>query len=112
MKSVTICSYLVIQHLGLTRAMDFVMRKRIVSADEAFELSLVNEVVEDDKLETAVMQLTEELVNRPQVAMQWLKRSMYAAAESTFEQACEDIASKTAIADRHPNTRAGVFFCI
>jgi 2-(1,2-epoxy-1,2-dihydrophenyl)acetyl-CoA isomerase len=100
--------FLLIQHLGLTRAMDFIMRKRIVSSLEAEQLGLVSEVVEDDSLESRVTELAEELANGPQVAMRLMKRSMYTAAESTFEQSCEDIASKTAISDHHPDTQAGV----
>ena len=37
--------YLLVQHLGLSRAMDFMFRKRIVTADEAAALGLVHEVV-------------------------------------------------------------------
>ena len=36
--------WLLVQHLGVARTMDFLMRKRIVSADEALELGLVHEV--------------------------------------------------------------------
>ncbi len=100
--------YLLVQHMGLPKALDFVMRKRIVSADEAQALGLVNEVVEDDTLRDAAMALATELANGPQVAMRLLKRSMYQAAELSFEQACDEIASKTAISDHHPDTREGV----
>ena len=34
--------FLLVQHLGVGRAMDFLMRKRIVPADEALALGLVN----------------------------------------------------------------------
>src|SRR5205085_5552719 len=37
--------YLLVQLLGVARAMDFLMRRRIVSAAEALELGLVHEVV-------------------------------------------------------------------
>jgi len=84
------------------------MRKRIVSADEALTLGLVNEVVAPDELHNRTSELSIELANGPQVAMRLMKRSMYAAAELSFEQACEDIASKTAISDHHPDTKAGV----
>lgn len=100
--------FLLIQHMGLAKAMDFVMRKRIVSADEALTLGLVNEVVAPDELHNRTSELSIELANGPQVAMRLMKRSMYAAAELSFEQACEDIASKTAISDHHPDTKAGV----
>ena len=100
--------HLLVQHLGVARALDFVMRKRIVSADEALELGLVNEVVDEGDLLPRALELATELANGPQVAMRLLKRSIYNAAELTFAQACEDIAARTAVADHHPDAREGV----
>jgi len=100
--------YLLVQHMGIAKTMDFVMRKRIVSADEAMALGLVNEVVPASELRNAASELAMELANGPQVSMRLLKRSVYQAGELSFEQACEDIASKTAISDHHPDTREGV----
>src|SRR5205085_8564059 len=41
---------LVVQLIGLAKALDFFLRKRILKADEALELGLVNEVVAPDQL--------------------------------------------------------------
>jgi 2-(1,2-epoxy-1,2-dihydrophenyl)acetyl-CoA isomerase len=100
--------YLLVQLLGVARAMDFLMRKRIVSAAEALELGLVHEVVAADELLDRTLDLARELANGPQVAMRLLKRSIYNAAEMTFDQALDDIASKTMMADHHPDAREGV----
>jgi 2-(1,2-epoxy-1,2-dihydrophenyl)acetyl-CoA isomerase len=100
--------YLLVQLLGVAKTMDFLMRKRIVDADEAMRLGLVGEVVEADRLEAATMALATELANGPQVSMRLLKRSVYNAAELSFEQALDEIASKTAISDHHPDAREGV----
>ncbi len=66
------------------------------------------EVVEADKLEATAMAMATELANGPQVSMRLLKRSVYNAAELSFEQALDEIASKTAISDHHPDAREGV----
>lgn len=100
--------YLLVQHLGLARALEFLMRKRIVTAEQALELGLVHEVVAPDQLEAAATRLAEELANGPQVSMRLLKRSIYNAAELTWEQALDDIAAKTAVTDHHPDAREGV----
>ena len=100
--------HLLVQHLGLARALDFLMRKRIVTAEEALQLGLVHEVVAAGALEDAAAALAEELANGPQVAMRLLKRSLYNAAELTWEQALDDIAAKTAVTDHHPDAREGV----
>ncbi len=100
--------FLLVQLMGVAKTMDFLMRKRIVSAAEAFALGLVHEVVSPDKLMTQAMDCARELANGPQVAMRMLKRSLYNAAELTFAQALDEIASKTAMTDHHPDAREGL----
>jgi 2-(1,2-epoxy-1,2-dihydrophenyl)acetyl-CoA isomerase len=99
--------WLLVEHLGVKGAMDFLMRKRIVDANEAARLGLVNEVVEDDQLLPRAMELATELAEGPQVAMRLLKKAVYNAARLTFDQAGDDIASKTAISDFHLDAREG-----
>ncbi len=100
--------YLLVQALGVAKAMDFLMRNRIVSGQEALELGLVHEVVAHEELTVRALQLARELASGPQVAMRLLKRSVYNAAEMTFAQSLDDIASKTAISDHHPDAREGI----
>jgi 2-(1,2-epoxy-1,2-dihydrophenyl)acetyl-CoA isomerase len=100
--------HLLVQHLGLARALDFLLRKRIVTAEEALDLGLVSEVVPADELDAAATRLAEELAGGPQVAMRLLKRSIYNAAELTWEQSLDDIAARTAVSDHHPDAREGV----
>ncbi len=99
--------WLLVQHLGVARALDFVLRKRIVSASDALDLGLVHEVVEPDALADHVRALAEELANGPQVAMRLAKRALYNADVLGFEAACDDIATKTAIGDHHPDAHEG-----
>lgn len=99
--------YLLVQHLGLAKALDFTMRKRIVSAAEALELGLVHEVCSPAELADRTAALATELASGPQVAMRLLKRSLYNAAELGWAQACDEIAAKTAITDWHPDAKEG-----
>jgi len=99
--------YLLVEHRGLARALDFTLRKRIVNAEEALALGLLNEVVEPDALLPAALALAAELADGPQVAMRMLKRSIYNASESHLAQALDDIAVRTAITDHHPDARDG-----
>ena len=99
--------YLLVQHMGVARAMDFLMRKRIIGAEEALALNLVHEVVPPGELEARAMQFATELANGPQVAMRLLKRSLYNAAEMSFAHALDEIAAKTAISDHHADSREG-----
>ena len=61
--------------------MDFMMRKRIVDGETAFELGLVHEVVSDNNLMEETLTLARELADGPQVAMRMLKRSILLAAD-------------------------------
>jgi 2-(1,2-epoxy-1,2-dihydrophenyl)acetyl-CoA isomerase len=99
--------WLLVEHLGVKRALDFLMRKRIVPADEALSLGLVNQVVDDGDLLDAAMALAAELADGPQVAMRLLKKAVYNAARLTFDQAGDDIASKTAISDNERDAVEG-----
>jgi 2-(1,2-epoxy-1,2-dihydrophenyl)acetyl-CoA isomerase len=100
--------YLLVQLLGVAKAMDFLMRNRIVTGEEAFDLGLVHEVVPADQLLDRALELARELADGPQVAMRMLKRSIYNAAEMSFAGALDDIAAKTAVTDHHPDAREGM----
>lgn len=99
--------YLLVQHLGVAKTMDFLMRRRIVDAETAHELGLLHEVVDDDQLLPSALELARELANGPQMAMRMLKRSIYLAAEQTWAHALEDIAARTAVTDHHPDAHEG-----
>jgi len=67
----------------------------------------VHEVCPPEELLDRSMALARELADGPQVAMRMLKRSVYNAAELSFAQACDDIASKTAVTDWHADAKEG-----
>lgn len=100
--------YLLVQQMGVSRTLEFLMKKRIVDAGEALDLGLVNEVVPAAELEARTEAWAAELANGPQVSMRLLKRSVYNAAELTWSQSLDEIAAKTAISDHHPDAREGV----
>ena len=99
--------YLCVQLMGVAKSMDFFINKRILSADQALELGLLHEVVDDHELESRAMEMATDIANGPQVAQRLLKRSIYNAADMIFEQALDEIAAKTAISDHHPDAKEG-----
>ena len=100
--------YLLVQHIGRAKTIDFVMRKKIVSAEQAKELGLVHEVGGAAHLEMEATKLAEQMAEGPQVAMRLLKRTVYNAAEMNWLQSLDDIAGKTAVNDHHPDAEEGV----
>ncbi|MGE0878395.1 MAG: enoyl-CoA hydratase/isomerase family protein [Acidimicrobiia bacterium] len=99
--------WLLVQHMGVKRTLDFLMNKEMVDGAKAVELGLVNEVVDDDKVLERALEMAATLADGPQVAMRLLKRAVYNAAELTFDQAGDDMASKTAISDYHRDAVEG-----
>ncbi len=99
--------FLLLQHLGLAGTLDFLLRNRILDAAAALDRGLVNEVVEPDELMPTALRLAEEMARGPQLAMRMLKRAVYRAAESGFEDAVDDIAVRTAITDHHADAAEG-----
>jgi 2-(1,2-epoxy-1,2-dihydrophenyl)acetyl-CoA isomerase len=100
--------HLLVQTLGLPRAMDFLMRSRIVSAHDALDIGLVHDVVEPEELMPTALALAAELANGPQVAMRLLKQAVYRAAESTFAQSLDDIALRAAVSDHDHDAAEGL----
>jgi 2-(1,2-epoxy-1,2-dihydrophenyl)acetyl-CoA isomerase len=99
--------WLLVQHLGLAAAIDFMLTSKVVTAQEALELGLVHQVVGTDQVLDRALELAATIGAGPQVATRLLKRAIHNAASSSFEQACDDIATKTAISDHHPDAIEG-----
>lgn len=99
--------WLLVQHLGLARAIDFMLNSKVVTALEALELGLVHQVVSGDELLDRALELAASIGDGPQVATRLLKRAIHNAAGSSFDQACDDIATKTAVSDHHPDAIEG-----
>jgi 2-(1,2-epoxy-1,2-dihydrophenyl)acetyl-CoA isomerase len=96
---------------GSFRGFDLVVHApgiALITFAEALDLGLGHEVVPSAALLPRALECARELAEGPQGAMRMLKRSIYNAAEMTFAQALDDIASKTAAVDHHPDAREGV----
>lgn len=100
--------HLLLEHVGLAKTLELLLRKRIVAADEALALGMVNEVVDDDQALPTAMAWATEMAAGPQIATRLLKRAVYnAAAAATFEASCEDIAVRAMVSDNSPDGREG-----
>jgi enoyl-CoA hydratase/carnithine racemase len=73
--------------VGLARALDWVLRGRIVTPEVALDLGLVHEVV-DDAPERA-LQLAEEIALLPPMSVANAKRALYLGADTNLEAAFE-----------------------
>ncbi|MCP4602865.1 MAG: hypothetical protein GY847_20505 [Proteobacteria bacterium] len=55
--------------IGLARSKELIMLGDMITAEEAFEIGLVNRVVESDSLDSAVCELSEKLLERAPLAL-------------------------------------------
>lgn len=63
-----------LRSLGRARALDFVMRGRLLDADEAERIGLITQAVDEPELESATTKLVEEFLALPAMALAAAKR--------------------------------------
>jgi 2-(1,2-epoxy-1,2-dihydrophenyl)acetyl-CoA isomerase len=97
--------FLLVQLIGVGRTMDFLMRNRIVSGEDALALGLVHEVTPPAQLLDRPMELAPELAHGPQGAIRPLHRCVYTAAEYTFRPAAMPACSSRASGRTGRNSR-------
>ncbi len=73
--------------VGLGRALDLMLTGRAVDANEALAMGLANRVVPNGTARAAAEMLAHEIAAFPQVCMKNDRKSAYAAADGTFEEA-------------------------
>jgi len=73
--------------VGLARALDWVLRGRIVPPEVALQLGLVHEVVDDAP--TRALELAEEIATLPPMSVANAKRALYLGADSNLQAAYE-----------------------
>ena len=73
--------------VGLARALDWVLRGRIVPPEVALQLGLVHEVV--DEAPTRALELAEEIAMLPPMSVANAKRALYLGADSNLQAAYE-----------------------
>jgi 2-(1,2-epoxy-1,2-dihydrophenyl)acetyl-CoA isomerase len=75
--------------LGSARARDLYLRPRVLTADEAFSLGLVTQVVDDDQLEAAALAFANELASGPSVTLAYIKQNLNNAETGSLESSLD-----------------------
>ncbi|WP_255152169.1 enoyl-CoA hydratase/isomerase family protein [Halorarius halobius] len=73
--------------IGPNKAKEFLMTGKLISAEEAEELGLINHAVEPDELDAKVTELVDELATGSQVAIQYTKMSINSMLEDAVNSA-------------------------
>jgi 2-(1,2-epoxy-1,2-dihydrophenyl)acetyl-CoA isomerase len=83
--------------VGHARAMELLLLPRTVTAAEALELGIANEVVADDELLARAAELAAELASGPTLAYAAIKRTLAYSATHELSEALEHEAAKMAL---------------
>ncbi|MDQ4078804.1 MAG: enoyl-CoA hydratase-related protein [Chloroflexota bacterium] len=94
--------------IGPTRAMEMMITGRKVSASEALEWGLINDIFPPDQLIDEVRQRAEQLAIMPTRAIGLLKRAADYATNSTLDEALEYEADLQELAGRTADHKEGV----
>ncbi len=76
-------TYFLPRYVGARRAMELILTNRVLSANEALEMGLVNEVVAEDEFDDAVQALARKLARGPTLAYVHARKLVAASFGST-----------------------------
>jgi len=79
------CTSLLVDMLGVKRAKELMLLNRRLSANEALDWGLINEVVESEQLAVRAAKLARQLANGPTGAFSAVKRLVLSAAKNSIE---------------------------
>jgi 2-(1,2-epoxy-1,2-dihydrophenyl)acetyl-CoA isomerase len=80
-------SYLLWRQIGYSRALDVMLTARTIDADEALSMGLVNRVVPDDQLTTAVTDLAQQIASLPPGTAAAIKDVLRSGLDADFTTA-------------------------
>ena len=72
--------------VGPAKAKEIFYTGRRIKADEALQLGLLNEVVEQEHLQTRTKELASQIANGPPIAIQYMKENINLATQADFKE--------------------------
>jgi len=101
-------AFLFPKFMGLQNALKMSLFSEVYSARRAMELGLVTEVVPDDQLMPTARSWAERLAAGPPIAIRVTKRMMYKQQTMDLENALEDAALGTMVANYCEDVKEGI----
>lgn len=86
-------SYLLPRIIGYSRAIDLLVTCRMVDAQEAYRLGLIDRLVQHDKLMEETMAIATQIADGPPIGMRVAKRVLQAGVDASLEQAVRNEAA-------------------
>lgn len=99
-------SYFLPRIVGYSRAADLLLTCRMVDAEEAYRIGLIDRLVPHERLMDEAMALARGIADGPPLAMRIAKRTLQYGAEFSLEEAVRQEARGWSMAQRAPNDQA------
>ena len=100
-------AYFFPRFMGLDQALKMSLLSEVYTARQALELGLVTEVVADDQLMARAQELAGRLAEGPPIAIRITKRMMYKQRAMQLDNALEDAAMATLVANYTEDVKEG-----
>jgi 2-(1,2-epoxy-1,2-dihydrophenyl)acetyl-CoA isomerase len=78
-------SWFLSKMVGSAKARELYLKPRVLTADEAFSLGLLTQVVADDELEAAALEFAKDLASGPTVTLSYIKQNLNQAETGSLE---------------------------
>ncbi|WP_047152083.1 enoyl-CoA hydratase/isomerase family protein [Aneurinibacillus tyrosinisolvens] len=101
-------SYFLPRMVGFKRALELTLTNRVLSAQDAYELGIVTQVIPDSELLTQANALAEQLANGPKAAFGAAKRLLHMGCNQTLETQIENESQAIANAAQTPEGIEGI----
>jgi enoyl-CoA hydratase/carnithine racemase len=80
-------SFFLANLIGPRKTMDYVQTGRLITAKEALDMGIVNEVVPFEQVWDRAMEIAEKFAQKPQAAYRWHKKFLAALSQDNFDLA-------------------------
>lgn len=94
--------------IGTARALELFWTGRVVTAQEALQMGMVNRVVPDDQLLTAAYELARQIAAQPQQAVRFYRRAVYQGQRMDLHAHLDMLSSHMAVLRDTPDHKAKI----
>ena len=94
--------------IGTARALELFWTGRVVGAEEADRIGMVNRVVPDAELMTATYDMARTIAAKPQQAVRFFRRAVYQSQTMALATHLDMVSSHMAVLEDTPEHRAGI----
>ena len=94
--------------IGSARALELFWTGRVVGAEEAERIGMVNRSVPDAELMSATYELARTIASKPQQAIRFFRRAVYQSQTMALATHLDMVSSHMAVLEDTPEHRAGI----